>query len=139
MSDQETNVTEGVADIASNAGKEMEDGAHVPKLKNVRKGKLGQLTKRKKIIIELMEDVTGIQEVKENLQKYTQLLAEFKSVHRDYQGQLSEDEANKDECEWFQPKMAEIDHFLSHVSEWLIGASILNRNRKKRRRRRKSR
>ena len=123
MSDQETNVTEGVADIASNAGKEMEDGAHVPKLKNVRKGKLGQLTKRKKIIIELMEDVTGIQEVKENLQKYTQLLAEFKSVHRDYQGQLSEDEANKDECEWFQPKMAEIDHFLSHVSEWLIGAS----------------
>ncbi|XP_049331748.1 uncharacterized protein LOC111197647 [Astyanax mexicanus] len=124
MADQmETNEMEGVADSASNSGKDTEEGEHVPKLKNVRKGKLSQLTKRKNIMLELMEDVTDIEEVKENLQKYTQLLAEFKSVHRGYQGQLSEDEISKDECEWFEPKMAEIDHFLSLVHEWLAGAS----------------
>lgn len=119
----ETGEKEGVKSSASSSGKEMESVEHVSKLKNARKGKLSQLTKRKNIMLQLMEDVSGIQEVQENLQKYTQLIAEFKSVHKAYQEQLTEDDIKKDQCEWFEPKMTEINTFLSFVSEWLTGAS----------------
>lgn len=119
----ETSEKEGVKSSAAGSEKEMEDGEHVSKLKNARKGKLSQLTKRKNIMLQLMEDVSGVQEVQENLQKYTQLIAEFKSVHKAYQEHLSEDDIKKDECEWFEPKMTEINTFLSFVSEWLTGAA----------------
>lgn len=115
----ETNKLEGVTSSSSDKEKEMEDVEHASKLKNSRKGKLAHLTKRKHILIELMGDVSDIEEVKENLHKYMQLLAEVCA----YQELLEEDEVIKDECEWFKPKMTEINTFLSSVSEWISGAS----------------
>ncbi len=49
------------------------------------------------------------------------MLDDFKSTHEAYKDLLSEEEAHEDECEWFEPKMAEIDFFLSSVSERLSG------------------
>lgn len=102
---------------------EVEISGHVPKLRNARKGKLAHLTKRKNIMLELMEDASCVQEVKENLNKFMCLLDDFKSLHETYQELLSEEEARQDEAEWFKPKMADINIFLSSVSEWLSGAS----------------
>lgn len=114
---------EGIKSSASNTDTGMEDSEHASKLKKARKGKLAQLTKRKNVMIHLMEDVSSVQEVKENLHKYTQLLEEFKSIHRAYQELLTQDEVKKDECEWFEPKIKEINTFNSSVSEWLSGAT----------------
>ncbi len=36
---------------------------------------------------------------------------------------MSEEEANQDEAEWFKPKMADFNTFLSLVSQWLSGVS----------------
>lgn len=47
-------------------------------------------------MLQLTEDVSGIQEAQENLQKYIQLIADFMSVHKAYTEQLSEDEGRKD-------------------------------------------
>lgn len=69
-----------------------------------------------------MEDVSSVQEVKENLHKYAQLLEEFKSIHRAYQELLTKNEVKKEECEWFAPKIKEINTFNFSVSEWLSGA-----------------
>ncbi|KAK7938621.1 hypothetical protein WMY93_001947 [Mugilogobius chulae] len=69
-----------------------------------------------------MQDVSCVQEVKDNFSKYTQLLEEFKSTHTAYCESLTEDEAKKQD-EWLQPKITEINDFVAFVSEWLSGAS----------------
>lgn len=102
---------------------DLEVNGHVSKLRNARKGKLAHLTKRKNIMLELMGDASCVQEVKENLNKFVCLLDDFKSLHETYQELLSEEEARQDETEWFEPKMADINAFLSSVSEWLSGVS----------------
>lgn len=102
---------------------DVEISGHAPKLRNARKGKLAHLTKRKNIMLELMEDALCVQEVKENLNKFVSLLDDFKSLHETYQELLSEEEARQDEVEWFKPKMADINTFVSSVSEWLSGVS----------------
>lgn len=70
-------------------------------------------------MLELMGDASCVQEVKENLNKFVCLLDDFKSLHETYQELLSEEEARQDEAEWCKPKMADINAFLSSVSEWL--------------------
>lgn len=102
---------------------DVEISGHAPKLRNARKGKLAHLTKRKNLMLELMEDASCVQEVKENFNKFVCLLDDFKSLHETYQELLSEEEARQDEVEWFKPKMADINTFLSSVSEWLSGVS----------------
>lgn len=67
-------------------------------------GKLAHLTQRKNILVELMQDVSCMQEVKENLIKNKQLLEDFKDTHEAFNGLLTEEEA-RNECEWFEPKI----------------------------------
>ncbi len=71
---------------------DLDDNGHVSKLKNARKGKLAQLTKRKNIMMALMEDNTCVQEVKANLSKFVHLLDDFKSLHESYQELLAKQE-----------------------------------------------
>ena len=51
-------------------GTEMENSNQASKVKRARKAKLSQLTRRKNIMIQLMEDVSGLNEVRENLHTY---------------------------------------------------------------------
>lgn len=109
-------------DLASTV-MDVEISGHPPKLRNARKGKLAHLTKRKNIMLELMDDASCVQEVKENLNTFVCLLDDFKSLHETYQELLPEEEARQSEVEWFKPKMADINSFLVSVSEWLSGVS----------------
>lgn len=79
------------------------------KLCSFRKAKLGQLTCRKNIVLELMKDVANIVEVKENMFKYYALVGEFKDTHSAYQKLLNDGSRDNDTDNWFKPKMASLD------------------------------
>ena len=55
---------------------------------------------------QLMEDVSGLHKVRENLHTYKDLLEHFKTIHRNYQELLTEEERKKDDSEWFEPKIS---------------------------------
>lgn len=93
---------EEIMDSDSNKGQKMDETEHISELKHARRGKLAHFTKRKNIMIELMEDMFYVQEVKDNFKQYKQLLEDFKTTH-----------------EWSENKMTEMNEFLSSVSEWL--------------------
>jgi hypothetical protein len=101
----------------------MEISNQASKVKKARKAKLSQLTRRKNIMIQLMEDVSGLSEVRENLHTYKDLFEKFKTLHYNYQELLTEEERQKDDSEWFEPKVKEINTFLSSVYSWISGAS----------------
>lgn len=65
-----------------------ENGEHVAKMHLSRIGKLAQLTHRKNILKELMEDDMNADEVKENMDKYKTLLDGFKEAHMSYHASL---------------------------------------------------
>lgn len=89
-------------------------------LRNNRKAKLAQITRRKNIINELMKDNINANEVEENVLKYNELFDEFKAVHQDYQRLLEEDEIKDDEL-WYEPKRISIIQFRDEAAEWLTG------------------
>lgn len=89
------------------------------KLRLSRKAKLGQLTRRKNIVLELMKDVANIDEVKENMFTYYVLVGEFKDAHFAYQKLLNDDDRDNDTDNWFKPKIASIDEFNAYVENWL--------------------
>ncbi|KAK0141928.1 hypothetical protein N1851_020399 [Merluccius polli] len=125
---EEEMVTEGpeknvVTSSVQSTGTEMENAKQASKLKKARTAKLSQLTKRKNVMIQLMEDVSGFHEVRDNLHTYKDLLERFKDIHRNYQELLTEEERKQDDSEWFEPKINEINTFLSSVSTWISGAS----------------
>lgn len=92
--------------------------------KKTRKRKLAQITKKKNVMIHLMEDVSSAQEVKENLHKYMLLLEELKSIHRAYQELLTQDKVKKRMNEnGLNLRSKKLNAFNSSVSEWLSGAT----------------
>ena len=104
-------------------GTEMENSNQASKVKRARKAKLSQLTRRKNIMIQLMEDVSGLNEVRENLHTYKDLFEKFKTLQENDQELLTEEERQKDVSEWFEPKIYEMNTFLSSVYSWISGAS----------------
>ena len=104
-------------------GTEMENSNQAYKVKKARKAKLSQLTRRKNIMIQLMEDVSGLNEVREGLHTYKDLFEKFKTLQDNYQELLTEEERQKDDSEWFEPKIKEINTFLSSVYSWISGVS----------------
>lgn len=107
-------MTDGEAKVRS------EDIANVleeKEMRSSRKAKLGQLTRRKNIVLELMKDVANIDEVKENMFRYDALVGEFKDAHSTYQKLLNDDDRDNDN--WFKPKIASVDEFNAHVNNWL--------------------
>ena len=61
-------------------GTEMENSNQASKIKKARKAKLFQLTRRKNIMFQLMEDVSGLNEVREGLHTYKDLFEKFKTL-----------------------------------------------------------
>ena len=61
-------------------GTEMENSNQAYKVKKARKAKLSQFTIRKNIMIQLMEDVSGLNEVREGLHTYKDLFEKFKTL-----------------------------------------------------------
>ena len=84
-----------------------------------RKAKLGQLTRRKNVILQLMRDSMNEDDAKDNMHKYHALLGEFMGTHISYQKLLNSEDCKEDNDTWFEPKMARIDEFIVDVSKWL--------------------
>lgn len=98
------------------------------KLHSSRKAKLGQLTHRKNIVLELMKDVANIDEVKENMFKYYALVREFKDAHSDCQKLLNYDDRDNDTDNWFKTKTASVGEFNAHVNNWLSNPPEMTEN-----------
>ena len=61
-------------------GTEMENSNQASKIKKARKAKLSQLIRRKNIMIQSMEDVSGLNELIANLHTYKDLFEKFKTL-----------------------------------------------------------
>lgn len=88
-------------------------------LRNNRRIKLGQLTRRMNIIKELMKDDSNLNEIKENVLKYRELLEEFDIIQGEYQRVLKESERKTDQETWYAPKREVSQAFLNEVDQWL--------------------
>ncbi|KAL6471610.1 hypothetical protein MHYP_G00202600 [Metynnis hypsauchen] len=67
------------------------------RLRSARSGKLSHITRRINILKHLMADKDYIDEVKGNVIKFNEYLAEFKDLHTSYVELLNEEERVKDE------------------------------------------
>lgn len=88
-------------------------------LRNNRKTKLAQLTRRMNIIKEFMKDGKCIDEVKENMLKYRELLEVFENIHGEYQRVLKASERNTNQEMWYAPKRDGNHTFMKEVEQWL--------------------
>ncbi|KAL6455390.1 hypothetical protein MHYP_G00361660 [Metynnis hypsauchen] len=89
------------------------------RLKASRAGTMSRITRRMNIINALMVDVTYVDEVKTNMAKFNEMLTEFKSRHESYVQLLSEEDKMEDVNMWYQPKLEQVNAFLSSVTKWL--------------------
>lgn len=88
-------------------------------LRNRRKIKLGQLTRRMNVIKKLIKDGSSVDEVKITMQKYRELLEEFEIIQGEYQYALNEDERETDHETWYAPKRENHHAFVNYVDKWL--------------------
>lgn len=88
-------------------------------LRKTRKVKLGQLTRQRNIIYELMKDDANANKVKENVVKYKNVLGDFEIIHREYQLLLNEKERKGDQDSWYEPKRDNIETLLNETDQWL--------------------
>ena len=51
------------------------------------------------------------------------MFEKFKTLQENYQELLTKEERQKDDSEWFDPKINEINTFLSSVYSWISGVS----------------
>lgn len=107
-----------MTDKDENKGNPDEFEAQKRALRNIRKAKLGQLTRRRNIITELMKDDMNANEVEQNALKYNELFEEFKDMHKNCQRLLDEHETKEDEL-WFEPKHIGITQFMNDVKQWI--------------------
>lgn len=82
-----------------------------------RKNKCAVLTHKMNKTTELMCDPVNLEKVKENVQKYTEMLEDFKDLHKQYQQLLSKDECVVDTEQWYEPKLKNINEFKIKADE----------------------
>ncbi|GAA6102999.1 uncharacterized protein LOC111197647 [Tachysurus ichikawai] len=68
---------------------------------------------------ELMSDPVNLEKVKENVQKYTEMLEELTGLHKSYQQLLSKDECVAETEQWYEPKLININEFKFKADEWI--------------------
>ncbi|MGL4765240.1 MAG: hypothetical protein ACRC2N_09475 [Aeromonas sp.] len=91
----------------------------VSKLRSSRSAKLSHVTRRLRIVNSLMVDKDYLEEVKGNMIKFNELLKDFKALHETYVEKLEEEDKNEDVRTWYEPRMVQINNFLSDVSKWI--------------------
>ncbi len=88
-------------------------------LKASRAGKMAHLTRRMNIVNSLMADAEYLEEVKGNMLKFSEQLVEFKSLQESYVQVLSEEDKAEDLKTWYEPRMKQVDTFVSTVEGWM--------------------
>ncbi len=91
----------------------------VARLRSSRSGKLSHVTRRLRIVNSLMVDKDYLEEVKGNMIKINEQLKDLKALHETYVAMLGEEDKNEDIRMWYEPRMVQINNFLSDVSKWI--------------------
>ena len=89
-----------------------------------RKTKCAALTRKMNQTTGLMSDPVNLEKVKENVQKYTDMLEEFKNLHKRYQQLLPKDECAADTEQWYEPKLININEFKIKADEWVQSCPV---------------
>lgn len=89
------------------------------RLKASRAGKMAHLTRRINIVNSLMIDAEYLEEVKGNMKKFNEMFVEFKSLQESYVQVLSEEDKVEDLKTWYEPRMKQVDLFVSTVEKWM--------------------
>ncbi|KAG7999414.1 hypothetical protein GBF38_000166 [Nibea albiflora] len=82
-------------------------------------GKMSHITRRMNIINNLMAGDEFIDEVKGNMVKFEEYLADFKDLHASYADTLSEEVRQEDNEKWYQPRYAQIAAFVVKATKWI--------------------
>ncbi len=88
-------------------------------LKASRAGKMAHLTRQINIVNCLMADAEYLEEVKGNMLKFSEKLFRFKSLQESYVQVLSEEDKAEDLKTWYEPRMKQVDGFVSTVEKWM--------------------
>lgn len=87
--------------------------------KSLRRGKLSYCTRKMNDIKEMMGDGSGVDEVAKNVAvAFKGALREFIESHAAVQTLLTEEVRKHETQDWYEPKMADFDAFLSDVDMW---------------------
>ena len=112
--------------VASEEQKEMLELENKKKeAKQVRKNKVAALTRKMNKMSGLMSNPANLEQVKEDLQGYTEALEEFNGLHKRYQKLLSEDECVTDTEQWYEPKRIHIEEFKTRADEWTKSCPVV--------------
>lgn len=87
-----------------------------------RAGKVSHLTRRMKILNTLMADNESVDEVKQNMARFHEMLQEFEGLHSAYIQTLSKEAKEADMQNWYEPRMKQINSFLSNAAKWISAA-----------------
>lgn len=66
-----------------------------------------------------MNDAEYLEEVKGNMLKFNEMLDEFNSLQESYAQMLSCDDKVEDLKSWYEPRMKQVDVFVSTVEKWI--------------------
>lgn len=75
-------------------------------------------TRRMNEVKALLADGCDVESIKRSAETFFMSLGEFKTAHRLVQEQLSDDIRENERIDWFEPKMATFENFMSEYEMW---------------------
>ena len=88
-------------------------------LSATRRGKLSHCTRKMNEIKTMMKEGADVDNINEGANEFLRLLDEFKRCHESVQKLLPEDVRMNETLDWYEPKMADYDAFLTEVGQWI--------------------
>ena len=97
-------------------------GEQAARLRAARSGKISHLTRRMNIMNNLMVGNEYLEELRENLTKFEEMLDSFQTLHSNYAEFLDEEARKEDDEAWYKPRRMQIMAFVRHVNNWISQA-----------------
>ena len=88
-------------------------------LSATRRGKLGYCTRKMNEIKQRIQYDRNPDDIQERMKEFNGILNEFKALHETVQMLLPDDVKENENVDWYEPKMAKYDDFISQVDIWL--------------------
>ena len=84
-------------------------------LSATRRGKLGYCTRKMNEIKQRIQYDRNPDDIQERMKEFNGILNEFKALHETVQMLLPDDVKENENVDWYEPKMAKYDDFISQV------------------------
>ena len=84
-------------------------------LSAMRRGKLGYCTRKMNEIKQRIQYDRNPDDIQERMKEFNGILNEFKALHETVQMLLPDDVKENENVDWYEPKMAKYDDFISQV------------------------